>query len=76
MKNLSVRGMQPLMVKPIQARQCGRSYPIRINGILVYQMVDMEMVDHARGCPIYTIDYFTMAVTSEYLESLQEEFQI
>lgn len=39
-------------------------------------MADMEMVDHARGHPVYTEDYFATAVTSEYLESLREEIQI
>ena len=39
-------------------------------------MNDMEMVDCARGRPVYTVDYFTTAVTPEYLESLWEEFQI
>ncbi|GMN27297.1 hypothetical protein TIFTF001_001595 [Ficus carica] len=29
-----------------------------------------------RGHPVYTVDYFTSAVTPEYLESLREEFQI
>lgn len=34
------------------------------------------MVDRARGHPVYTVDYFTTAVTTVYLESLREEFQI
>lgn len=34
----------------------------------------MEMVDLAKGRPICMVDYFTIAVTSEYLESLEEEF--
>ena len=37
-------------------------------------MAYMEMVDHARGRPIYMVDYFATAVTSEYLELLREEF--
>ena len=36
----------------------------------------MEMVDLAGGHPVYTVDYFTSAVTSQYLESLREEFGI
>ena len=39
-------------------------------------MMDMEMVDSAGRCPIYTVDYFSSTVTPEYLELLQEEFQI
>lgn len=39
-------------------------------------MADMKMVDRAGGRPVYTMDYFTSAVTPEYLESLWEEFEI
>ncbi|GMN61637.1 hypothetical protein TIFTF001_030722 [Ficus carica] len=53
-----------------------RSRPVWINGILVYRMADMEMVDWARGRLVYMVDYLTSAVTPEYLESLLEEFQI
>ncbi|GMN67630.1 hypothetical protein TIFTF001_036694 [Ficus carica] len=48
--------------------------PVWINGILDYQMADMEMVDRAGGRPMYTVDYFTIAITPEYLELLWEEF--
>ncbi|GMN52747.1 hypothetical protein TIFTF001_021889 [Ficus carica] len=54
----------------------GRSRPLRINGILVYRMADMEMVDRAGDRPVYTVDYFTSAVTPQYLESLRKEFGI
>lgn len=60
----------------VQSRPCGRSRPVRINDILAYRMEDMEIVDRAGGRPVYTVDYFTSAVTPQYLESLQEEFQI
>ncbi|GMN40086.1 hypothetical protein TIFTF001_009310 [Ficus carica] len=33
-------------------------------------------LDRAGGRPVYTMDYFTSAVTPEYLESLWEEFEI
>ncbi|GMN66577.1 hypothetical protein TIFTF001_035649 [Ficus carica] len=39
-------------------------------------MVDMEIVDRAKGCSVYTVDYFTTAVIPEDLESLRVEFQI
>ena len=39
-------------------------------------MADMEMVDLAGDRPVYTMDYFTSAITSQYLESLLEEFEI
>ena len=60
----------------IQARQCGRSRALHINGLRVYRRADMEMVDLAGGCLVYTVDYFTLTVTSQYLESLREEFGI
>ena len=62
--------------EPIQSYQCGCSQPLRINGILVYRMVDMEMVDRAGDRPVYMVDYFTSTVTPQYLESLREEFGI
>lgn len=36
----------------------------------------MEMVDLAGGRPVYTVDYFTSAVTSLFLATLREEFRI
>lgn len=57
--------------EPIESSQRGRSRPLRINGLRVYWMADMEMVDLAGGRPMYTVDYFTLAVTSQYLESLR-----
>ena len=36
----------------------------------------MEMVDQASDCPVYSMDYFTWAVTPRYLATLREEFQI
>ncbi|GMN70444.1 hypothetical protein TIFTF001_039512 [Ficus carica] len=39
-------------------------------------MADMEMVNRARGRPVFTVDYLTSVVTPKYLESLREEFQI
>ena len=34
------------------------------------------MVDLASDHPVYTVDYFTSAVTPRYLAALREEFQI
>lgn len=39
-------------------------------------MPDMEMVDRAGDRPVYTMDYFTPAVTLQYLEALREELGI
>ncbi|GMN58630.1 hypothetical protein TIFTF001_027727 [Ficus carica] len=71
----SSKSMAPAR-EPVQSRQCGRSQPLCINGLLVYQMADTEMVDRACDRPVYTVDYFMSAVTSQYLESLREEFEI
>ncbi|GMN67228.1 hypothetical protein TIFTF001_036289 [Ficus carica] len=65
-----------LQSESIRACQGDRSHPVRINDIPIYWMTDMEMVYRARGCPIYTVDYFTTVFTYEYLKSLREEFQI
>ena len=62
--------------EPIHARQHGRNRLVRINGILVYRMANIKMVDCARGRHVYSVDYLTTIVTLEYLESLWEEFQI
>lgn len=69
-------GSASLLGEPIQSHQRGRSLPVGINSILVYRMADIEIVDWAGGRPVYTVDYFTMTVTPEYLESLREEFHI
>ncbi|GMN57043.1 hypothetical protein TIFTF001_026140 [Ficus carica] len=50
--------------EPIQFCQLGCSR------ILVYRMTDREMVYWAGGHPVYMVDYFTSAVTPEYLELL------
>ena len=69
-------GNASLLDEPIQAHQRGSSLPVGINGILVYRISDMEIVDWVGGRPVYMVDHFTMTVTPEYLESLREEFQI
>ncbi|GMN71773.1 hypothetical protein TIFTF001_053447 [Ficus carica] len=50
--------------EPVQSRQRGRSRPLRINGLLVYRMADTEMVDREGDHSVYTLEYFTSAVTS------------
>ncbi|GMN60394.1 hypothetical protein TIFTF001_029479 [Ficus carica] len=39
-------------------------------------MEDREMVDWAGDCPVYSVNYFTSAVTLSYLTALREEFEI
>ena len=62
--------------EPIQSRQRPRSRPMRINDQRVVRRADMEMVDLASDRPVYSVDYFTSAVTLRYLATLREEFQI
>ncbi|GMN60542.1 hypothetical protein TIFTF001_029628 [Ficus carica] len=56
--------------QPSKSDHRGHSRSVRINGILVYWMVDMKMFDRAEGRPIYTVNYFTSAVTPEYLDGV------
>ncbi|GMN53243.1 hypothetical protein TIFTF001_022391 [Ficus carica] len=61
--------------EPVQSRQCGRSRLVRINGLLVFRISYMEMVDRVGGRPMYTVNYLTTAVTPQNLESLREDFR-
>ncbi|GMN39718.1 hypothetical protein TIFTF001_008944 [Ficus carica] len=62
--------------EPVQSRQRARSRALHVNGLLVYQMADWEMVDRASDRPVYLVDYFTSAVTPSYLVALRDEFEI
>ncbi|GMN21220.1 hypothetical protein TIFTF001_047251 [Ficus carica] len=62
--------------EPIQARQRPQGRTMRINDQRVYRRANMEMVDLVGGLPVYTVDYFTSAVTPRYLSALREEFRI
>ncbi|GMN60810.1 hypothetical protein TIFTF001_029912 [Ficus carica] len=39
-------------------------------------MADREMVDQTCDRPMYSVDYFTSAITPSYLAALREEFEI
>ncbi|GMN39806.1 hypothetical protein TIFTF001_009036 [Ficus carica] len=62
--------------EPIQARQRPPSRAMRINDQRVYRRADQEMVGLAGGRPVYSVDYFTSAVTPRYLAAFKEEFRI
>ncbi|GMN27149.1 hypothetical protein TIFTF001_040991 [Ficus carica] len=49
---------------------------MRINDQRVYRRADTEMVDLAGDRLVYSVDYFTTAVTPRYLAALREEFRI
>ncbi|GMN49677.1 hypothetical protein TIFTF001_018835 [Ficus carica] len=69
-------GSTPPAGEPVQARHRARSRSLRVNGILVFRMADRDMMDRAGDRPLYSVDYFTSAVTTFYLVSLREEFAI
>ncbi|GMN66701.1 hypothetical protein TIFTF001_035763 [Ficus carica] len=62
--------------EPIEARQRPSGRPIRINDQRVYCRGDWEIVELADGRPVYSVDYFTSAITPRYLAALREEFDI
>ncbi|GMN30149.1 hypothetical protein TIFTF001_044432 [Ficus carica] len=62
--------------EPVQTRQRNRGRSLHVNGLPVYRMADREMVDRAGDRLIYSVDYFTTAVTLSYLAALREEFEI
>ncbi|GMN47478.1 hypothetical protein TIFTF001_016646 [Ficus carica] len=62
--------------EPIEARQRPTGRPMRINDKRVYRRGDWEMMELADGRRVYSVDYFTSAVTPRYLAALREEFGI
>ncbi|GMN62591.1 hypothetical protein TIFTF001_031663 [Ficus carica] len=62
--------------EPIEARQRPSGRPMRINDQRVYHRGDWEMVELADGRPVYSVDYFTSAITPRYLAALREKFSI
>ncbi|GMN36693.1 hypothetical protein TIFTF001_042495 [Ficus carica] len=62
--------------EPIEARQRPSGRPMRINDQRVYRRGDWEMMELADGRPVYSVDYFTSAITPRYLAALREEFGI
>ncbi|GMN30326.1 hypothetical protein TIFTF001_044470 [Ficus carica] len=62
--------------EPVQARHHDSSRPLCVNGILVFRMADWDMMDKAGYRTVYSMDYFTSAVTTSYLVSHREEFVI
>lgn len=49
---------------------------MRVNDHRVYCRSDQEMVDLAGGLPVYSADFYTYAVTSRYLATLRQDYQI
>ena len=62
--------------EPVEARQRPTSRPMRINDQRVYRRGDWEMVELADGRPVYSVDYYTSAITPRYLVALREEFNV
>ncbi|GMN66605.1 hypothetical protein TIFTF001_035669 [Ficus carica] len=49
---------------------------MRINNQQAYRRSDQEMVELAGGFPVYSVDFYTSAVTLGYLAALRRDFQI
>ncbi|GMN54125.1 hypothetical protein TIFTF001_023260 [Ficus carica] len=49
---------------------------MRINNQRVYRRSDQEMAELAGGFPVYSVDFYTSAVTPGYLAALMRDFQI
>ncbi|GMN52406.1 hypothetical protein TIFTF001_021536 [Ficus carica] len=49
---------------------------MRINNQRVYRRSDQEIAELAGGFPVFSVDFFTSAVTLGYLAALRREFQI
>ncbi|GMN59471.1 hypothetical protein TIFTF001_028552 [Ficus carica] len=62
--------------EPVDSRNRSASRAMRINDRRVYRRSDQQMVELAGGHPVYSVDYFTSAVTPRYLAALRREFQI
>ncbi|GMN52477.1 hypothetical protein TIFTF001_021615 [Ficus carica] len=69
-------GSTPPAGEPVQARHRASSRPLHVNGILVFWMADRDIIDRVGDRPVYSVDYFTSAMTMSYLVSLREEFVI
>lgn len=50
--------------EPVQSCQRNRSRALHVNGTLIYRVADWEMVDRAGNRLVYSVDYFTLAITS------------
>ncbi|GMN32892.1 hypothetical protein TIFTF001_048225 [Ficus carica] len=62
--------------EPLDDRDRPEGRAMRINNQQVYRRSDQEMAELARGFPVYSVDFYTSAVTPGYLAALRRDFQI
>ncbi|GMN19424.1 hypothetical protein TIFTF001_042873 [Ficus carica] len=60
----------------LDGRDRAEGRAMRINNQRVYHRSDQEMAELAGGFPVFSVDFFTSAVTLGYLAALRREFQI
>ncbi|GMN19009.1 hypothetical protein TIFTF001_042801 [Ficus carica] len=62
--------------EPLDGRGRPEGRAMRINNQRVYRRSDQEMAELAGGFPIFSVDFYTSAVTLGYLAALRRDFQI
>ncbi|GMN33109.1 hypothetical protein TIFTF001_003971 [Ficus carica] len=62
--------------EPLDDRDRPEGLAMRINNQRVYRRSDQEMAELAGGFPVYSVDFYTSAVTPGYLAALRRDFQI
>ncbi|GMN57127.1 hypothetical protein TIFTF001_026240 [Ficus carica] len=60
----------------LDGRDRAEGRAMRINNQRVYRRSDQEMAELAGGFPVFSVDFYTSAVTLGYLAALRREFQI
>ncbi|GMN18949.1 hypothetical protein TIFTF001_050884 [Ficus carica] len=62
--------------EPLDGRGRSEGRAMRINNQRVYRRSDQEMAELAGGFPVFSVDFYTSAVTLGYLAALRRDFQI
>ncbi|GMN20728.1 hypothetical protein TIFTF001_043156 [Ficus carica] len=62
--------------EPLDDRDRPEGRAMRINNQRVYRRSDQEMAELVGGFPVYSVDFYTSAVTPGYLAALRRDFQI
>ncbi|GMN63957.1 hypothetical protein TIFTF001_033009 [Ficus carica] len=62
--------------EPLDDRGRPEGRAMRINNQRVYRRSDQEMAELAGGFPVYSVDFYTSAVTPGYLAALKRDSQI
>ncbi|GMN38326.1 hypothetical protein TIFTF001_007552 [Ficus carica] len=62
--------------EPLDDRDRPEGWAMCIKNQRVYRRSDQEMAELAGGFPVYSVDFYTSAVTPGYLTALRRDFQI